>query len=202
MPSLVYIFSVIHCKAKLTLLIDIFLKTYISSSFLYLITSSLGSTDHSFGQGCGSGSGSGRIRNVFLGSESGVIIPDPDPANIKTNFLKQNKMLFQQRLLLKILIKFLFFRHNFDVFAGGDAITNMIMTRHPLTLVGSGSVSAIRNKKFGSGSGINHFGSATLVLGTTYMELYLLHTINSVYSAKICVPFPQKCSSCALCNIL
>ena len=42
---------------------------------------------------------------------------------------------------MKILIKF-FFRHNFVVFAGGDAITNMIMTRHPFTLVGFGSGSA------------------------------------------------------------
>ena len=36
-------------------------------------------------QGCGS-DGSGRIRYVFLGSGSGIIIPDPDPTNIKTNF--------------------------------------------------------------------------------------------------------------------
>ena len=39
-------------------------------------------------QGCGSGSGADpdpvRIRNVFLGSGSGIIIPDP--TNIKTNF--------------------------------------------------------------------------------------------------------------------
>ena len=27
-----------------------------------------------------------RIRNAFLGSESGIIIPNPDPTNIKTNF--------------------------------------------------------------------------------------------------------------------
>ena len=38
-------------------------------------------------------------------------------------------MLFKQRLLLKILIIYYFFRHNFVVFAGGDAVTNMIMTR-------------------------------------------------------------------------
>ena len=35
-------------------------------------------------QGCGSGSG--RIRNVFLGSGSCIIIPDPGPTNIKTYF--------------------------------------------------------------------------------------------------------------------
>ena len=35
-------------------------------------------------QGCGSGSG--RIRNVLPGSGSGIIIPDPDPTNMKTNF--------------------------------------------------------------------------------------------------------------------
>ena len=36
-------------------------------------------------QGCGSG----RIRNVLPGFGSGIIIPDPDPTNMKTNFLKQ-----------------------------------------------------------------------------------------------------------------
>ena len=50
---------------------------------------------------------------------------------------------------------FNFFRHNFVVFAGGDAITNMIMTRHPFTPVESGSAIQkykirirIRNKSF------------------------------------------------------
>ena len=37
-------------------------------------------------QCCGSGSGSGRIRNVLPGSGSGIIIPDPDPTYMKTNF--------------------------------------------------------------------------------------------------------------------
>ena len=37
-----------------------------------------------FYEGCGSGSS--RIRNDFLGSGSGIIISDPDPTNIKTNF--------------------------------------------------------------------------------------------------------------------
>ena len=29
-----------------------------------------------------------RIRNVLPGSGSGIIIPDPDPTNMKTNFKK------------------------------------------------------------------------------------------------------------------
>ena len=42
-----------------------------------------------------------------------------------------------------------FFRHNFVVFADGDAITNMIMLMSLKTLVGSGF-------------GINHSGSARI----------------------------------------
>ena len=83
------------------------------------------------------------IRKQGCGSGSGMFSSDPVLSfririrPIYKQIFKNTKKLFYQRQFLKILIKF-FFRHNFVVFAGGDAITNM-MTRHPFTLVGSGS---------------------------------------------------------------